>query len=105
MTMHTVLVQNARLPILLAVAGLSMSTGAFAQQPTKAQIGAIRSSCRADYPLHCAGVPTGGAAALQCLKKNVADSSHVENPFPRNHATAIILPPAAPKHVDTGGVR
>jgi hypothetical protein len=75
MTMHTGLVQKACLPVLLAVAVLSMSTGAFAQQPTKAQIGAIRSSCRADYPVHCAGVPTGGAAALQCLKKNVADLS------------------------------
>ena len=46
-----------------------------AQQPTSAQTGAIRSACRADYQAHCAGVPTGGAAALQCLQKHVASLS------------------------------
>jgi len=40
------------------------------RQPSSAQIGAIRSACRSDYPKVCAGVPTGGAAALQCLEKN-----------------------------------
>jgi hypothetical protein len=40
------------------------------KQPSSAQISAIRSACRADYPKVCAGVPTGGAAALQCLEKN-----------------------------------
>jgi hypothetical protein len=46
-----------------------------AQQPTSAQTGAIRSACRADYQAHCAGVPTGGAAALQCLQNHVATLS------------------------------
>lgn len=41
-----------------------------AKQPSSAQISAIRSACRADYPKVCAGVPTGGAPALQCLEKN-----------------------------------
>lgn len=41
-----------------------------AAQPTSAQISAIRSACRSDYPKVCAGVPTGGAPALQCLEKN-----------------------------------
>ncbi|MEH2493733.1 hypothetical protein V1294_000212 [Bradyrhizobium sp. AZCC 1678] len=41
-----------------------------AGQPTSAQISAIRSACRSDYPKVCAGVPTGGAPALQCLEKN-----------------------------------
>jgi|SRR5690242_15654668 Cysteine rich repeat len=41
-----------------------------AKPPTSAQTGAIRSACRADYPKVCAGVPTGGAPALQCLEKN-----------------------------------
>ena len=41
-----------------------------AKQPTSAQISAIRSACRSDYPKVCAGVPTGGAPALQCLEKN-----------------------------------
>ncbi len=41
-----------------------------AKQPSGAQISAIRSACRSDYPRVCAGVPTGGAPALQCLEKN-----------------------------------
>jgi Cysteine rich repeat len=43
-----------------------------AGKPSDAQISAIRSACRSDYPKVCAGVPTGGAAALQCLEKNKA---------------------------------
>ena len=41
-----------------------------AKKPSGAQISAIRSACRSDYPKVCAGVPTGGAPALQCLEKN-----------------------------------
>jgi hypothetical protein len=44
-------------------------------QPTSAQISAIRSACRSDYSKVCAGVPTGGAPALQCLEKNKAKLS------------------------------
>ena len=51
------------------------STAASAGQPTSAQISAIRSACRSDYPKVCAGVPTGGAPALQCLEKNKAKLS------------------------------
>jgi hypothetical protein len=43
-----------------------------AGRPSNAQIAAIRSACRSDYPTVCAGVPTGGAQALQCLQKNKA---------------------------------
>jgi hypothetical protein len=39
-------------------------------KPSDSQIAAIRSACRGDYPKVCAGVPTGGAPALQCLEKN-----------------------------------
>jgi len=46
------------------------ATSSPAKQPTSAQIAAIRSACRSDYPRVCAGVPTGGAPALQCLEKN-----------------------------------
>jgi hypothetical protein len=46
-----------------------------AGQPTSAQISAIHSACRSDYPKVCAGVPTGGAPALQCLEKNKAKLS------------------------------
>ncbi|MGN9273764.1 hypothetical protein ACTMO5_15120, partial [Enterococcus faecium] len=45
---------------------------AAAGKPSSAQISAIRSACRSDYPKVCAGVPTGGAPALQCLEKNKA---------------------------------
>ena len=41
-----------------------------AKKPSQAQISAIKSSCRSDYPKVCAGVPTGGQAALECLEKN-----------------------------------
>ncbi|MCK1636705.1 hypothetical protein IVA95_03615 [Bradyrhizobium sp. 157] len=46
-----------------------------ASQPTSAQVSAIRSACRSDYPKVCAGVPTGGAPAVQCLEKNKAKLS------------------------------
>jgi outer membrane biosynthesis protein TonB len=41
-----------------------------ARKPSQAQISAIKSNCRSDYPKVCAGVPTGGEAALECLEKN-----------------------------------
>ena len=40
------------------------------KKPSSAQVTAIRSACRSDYQQNCAGVPTGGAAALSCLQKN-----------------------------------
>jgi hypothetical protein len=40
------------------------------KQPSSAQVSAVKSACRSDYPKVCAGVPTGGAPALQCLDKN-----------------------------------
>ena len=45
------------------------------KQPTSAQRSAVRNNCRTDYPKVCAGVPTGGASALQCLEKNEAKLS------------------------------
>src|ERR1700759_4883479 len=41
-----------------------------AKKPSQAQISAIKSNCRSDYPKVCAGVPTGGEAALDCREKN-----------------------------------
>jgi hypothetical protein len=46
-----------------------------AGKPSSAQISAVRSACRSDYPKVCAGVPTGGAPALECLDKNKAKLS------------------------------
>jgi hypothetical protein len=52
-----------------STAAAAAPKAAAAKQPTSAQISAIRSACRSDYPKVCAGVPTGGAPALQCLEK------------------------------------
>jgi hypothetical protein len=43
---------------------------AMAKKPSSAQLTAIRSACRSDYQKVCAGVPTGGSAALQCLENS-----------------------------------
>ena len=63
--------------LLMLVTGLMLGAAgaAGAQQPTQAQANAIRQSCRSDYQAHCASVPTGGAAALQCLQANIASLS------------------------------
>jgi cysteine rich repeat protein len=53
----------------------STKAAATAGKPSSAQIAAVRSNCRSDYPKVCAGVPTGGAAALECLEKNKAKLS------------------------------
>jgi outer membrane biosynthesis protein TonB len=45
-------------------------TASAAKKPSQAQISAIKSACRSDYMKVCAGVPTGGAPALECLEKN-----------------------------------
>ena len=47
-----------------------------AQQPSRPRRQAqSASACRSDYQANCAGVPTGGAAALQCLQQNAAKTS------------------------------
>jgi hypothetical protein len=57
-------------PAAAPAAAPKAAAGGAAKKPTDAQIAAIRSACRSDYPKVCAGVPTGGAPALQCLDKN-----------------------------------
>ena len=53
----------------------ALAATALAQQPSQAQIGAIKQSCRSDYQSVCSGVPTGGSAALQCLQGHMASLS------------------------------
>ncbi|MGY3559191.1 chemotaxis protein histidine kinase CheA [Bradyrhizobium sp. USDA 4463] len=48
---------------------------AAAKKPGSAQIAAVKSACRADYPKVCASVPPGGAPALECLERNKAKVS------------------------------
>jgi outer membrane biosynthesis protein TonB len=56
-------------------AAKAAAASAPAQKPSNSQITAIRSACRSDYQRNCVGVPTGGAATLQCLEKNKAHLS------------------------------
>lgn len=56
---------------VLVVSALGAAGDAPAQQPSQAQLNALRSSCRGDYMAHCASVPTGGAPALNCLKQHM----------------------------------
>jgi hypothetical protein len=56
---------------LLGTALSLLSSPASAQQPTQAQIDAIRQACPGDYQTYCRTVPTGGPAALNCLKQNM----------------------------------
>ena len=63
------------LPLALLPGLFGAAVTAVAQQPTQAQISAIRQSCRGDYGSVCAGVPTGGRAALQCLQQHLAGLS------------------------------
>jgi hypothetical protein len=55
--------------------GLLGAASASGQQPTQAQKNAVRSACRSDYMAHCASVPTGGKASLECLQQNMASLS------------------------------
>ena len=77
----------AMLPLLLALAP------ARAQQPTSAQISAIRSSCRSDFMANCSGVQPGTRDALQCLQRNVAKLT----PSCKS-AVAATMPAPAPVH-------
>jgi len=60
----------------LAFVAAAIAVGpSMAQKPTDAEIAAIRKACRSDYIAHCRSVPTGGAAALNCLKQNYSQNS------------------------------
>ena len=65
----------AALWMLTLSAGTAVATSAYSQAPTDAQRTAIRAECRSDYEAHCASVPPGGMASLQCLQKNMSGLS------------------------------
>jgi len=75
-----------------APAAASASKSAGMKKPSSVQASAVRSACRSDYPKVCAGVPTGGAQALQCLEKNKASLS----PACQNAVAAVAGGAAAP---------
>jgi Cysteine rich repeat len=70
-----------------------VATPAFSQAPTDAQRSAIRSECRSDYEAHCASIPPGGAASLQCLQKNMSSLA----PGCQAAVKAVEAPAAEPK--------
>jgi Cysteine rich repeat len=61
--------------LLLIVATIGVVGEALAQQPSQAQVNAIRQSCRNDYMAHCSSVTPGGPAALQCLQQHASSLS------------------------------
>jgi len=90
----------------LATTMFMIVTPAFSQAPTDAQRAAIRAECRSDYEAHCASIPPGGMASLQCLQKNMSSLSSgcqgavraVEAPAePKGESKAETAPVATPK--------
>src|SRR6188508_2979816 len=85
----------------LVAATIGAAGDALAQQPSQAQLNALRSSCRGDYMAHCSSVPTGGAPALNCLKQHMSALSSgcqsavnaVSPPAPAQAAAAPAAPP------------
>jgi hypothetical protein len=61
--------------VSMAAVMFAVVAPAFSQAPTDAQRNAIRSECRSDYEAHCASIPPGGAASLQCLQSNMSSLS------------------------------
>src|SRR5882672_3348892 len=92
----------------MAAAIIMIASPAFSQGPTDAQRAAIKSQCRSDYIAHCSSITPGGAAALQCLQKNMASLSgscqsavraveaSVEKSEPKAETTPDAKPEAAP---------
>lgn len=60
---------------VLVAGSLLVSLPAFAQQPSQAQVAAIKQNCRSDYQSYCSNVPTGGRASLQCLRDHSSNLS------------------------------
>ncbi len=87
------MIRTSKRWVPLAIAIFMMATPAFSQAPTDAQRSAIRSECRSDYEAHCASVPPGGAASLQCLQKNMSSLA----PGCQAAVRAVEAPAAAPK--------
>ena len=90
--MINMLKRTAALAALAACVVFAVAAPAFSQAPTEAQRNAIRSECRSDYEAHCASIPPGGAASLQCLQQNMSSLS----PGCQGAVRAVEAP-AAPK--------
>jgi hypothetical protein len=91
MTIKLSFLRVPQMALLIAVT-VGAASEALAQQPSQAQLNAIRQSCRSDYMAHCSSVPTGGAPALNCLKQNLSTLSSAC----QQAVNAIAARPAAP---------
>ena len=98
------MVSTLKRRVPLAVTLFMAVTPAFSQAPTDAQRAAIRAECRSDYQAHCASIPPGGMASLQCLQKNMSSLSSgcqgavraVEAPAePKAESAPAVTPPKA----------
>jgi hypothetical protein len=90
--MFNALRRTATLRASMVVILSAAATAAYSQAPTEAQRSAIRAQCRSDYQAHCASVPPGGNASLQCLQQNMSSlSSGCQT------AVRAVETPAAPK--------
>jgi hypothetical protein len=80
-----------------------LSSQASAQQPTQAQIDAVRQTCSGDYQTYCQTVPIGGPAALNCLMQNMprltARSHEAMGAFSGGAAAGGSATPTAPPPV------
>src|ERR1700677_3698348 len=75
MPMTGTLSRAAALWTSMITVSMAIATPAYPQAPTDAQRSAIRAECRSDYQAHCASIPPGGMASLQCLQKNMSSLS------------------------------
>ncbi len=84
---------------LAAIIGLTFAAlaPALAQQPSSAQLQAVRSSCRSDFISHCSGVQPGGRDALECLLRNSSQLSAA-----CGRAVAAIVPKSDTAKSDAG---
>lgn len=101
--MHRVLA-NSRVWAALSTLLLLSVTTAPAQQPSQADLNAVRQSCRSDFMANCSGVTPGGKDALDCLKRNLTRLSNAcqsainaLNPPPAAAAPSAAPPTAAPQ--------
>ncbi len=89
--------RTAAFEILCILAGFSALAGpAVAQRPTQSEVAAIRQACREDYRTHCRTVPTGGAQALACLRRNEptlsADCQRALDAIGSRHGSSFMRP-------------
>jgi hypothetical protein len=94
--MFNTLRRTAALWASMVIIFLTAATAAYSQAPTDEQRSAIRSQCRSDYQAHCASVPPGGKASLQCLQQNMSSLSSG-----CQAAVRAVEAPAAPKTEST----